>query len=115
MSSTRARKRHVADNGPRLPAILILLSIGTVGLANETAAEKTVTFNIPQQRADRALNEFAEQADLTLVYPPELVGDLQANELIGTYSPEEGARILLAGTGLTPMFSNQGVLSIRPD
>lgn len=86
-----------------------------VGWADEVVAEKTVTFNIPQQRADSALTEFAEQADLTLIFPPELVGDKQANELIGTYTQAEGAEILLAGTGLNPTFSNRVVLSIAAD
>ncbi len=89
--------------------------ISTIGWADEVVAEKMVTFIIPQQRADTALTEFAEQADLTLVFPPELVGDKLANELIGKYTQQEGADILLAGTGLNPTFSNRVVLSIAAD
>jgi len=115
LSLTQARRKRVADNGFRLFLTLGFLSTSGVGLADEVTTEQTVTFNIPQQRADLALTEFAEQADLTLIFPPELVGDLSANELIGEYTQEEGAKILLAGTGLIPTFSNRVVLSIATD
>ncbi len=72
-------------------------------------------FNIPQQRADLALMAFAEQADLTLLVPHELVREKPANALVGEYTLQEGIEVLLAGTGLTPTFSNQFVLSISTD
>ena len=56
--------------------------------------------------------EFAEQADLTLLVPHELVQTVSANALIGTYTLQEGIDLLLAGTGLSPTFSNEVVLSI---
>ncbi|MEM8682507.1 MAG: TonB-dependent receptor plug domain-containing protein, partial [Pseudomonadota bacterium] len=115
MSLPQARKKRVADNGLRLLLVLGLLSTSGIGWADEVAIEQAVTFNIPQQRADLALTEFAEQADLTLIFPPELVEDISANELIGAYTKEEGAKILLAGTGLIPTFSNRVVLSIATD
>lgn len=93
----------------------MLLGISTFVWAGEPSDTATVTFNIPQQAADRALTLFAEQADLTLIFPPELVGDKKANELIGTYTQEEGARILLEGTGLIPSFSNEVVMNVTID
>ena len=93
----------------------MLLGVSTVVWADEPSNTSTVTFNIPQQAADRALTLFAEQADLTLIFPPELVGDKEANELIGTYTHEEGAKILLDGTGLAPSFSNEVVMNVTID
>jgi len=49
------------------------------------------------------------------VFPDELVRDRTANALIGEYSLEEGAAILLEGTGLIPSFSNPIVLNITID
>lgn len=78
------------------------------------AAERaeTIQFNIPRQRADLALIMFAEQADLTLIVPFKEVTGKTANPLVGRYSIEEGASLLLAGTGLEPEFSERLVMAI---
>jgi len=72
-----------------------------------------ITFNIPQQRADTALTQFAEQANLTLVFPFEDVKEKTANRLVGDYPIAQAAQLLLENTGLTPTFSNQLVLNIE--
>ena len=83
--------------------------------AEEAQIEQEFEFDIPQQPANTALIEFAEQADLTLVFPDELVRGKSANALIGTYTRQKGIDILLAGTGLSPKISNKIVLSISTD
>ena len=93
---------------------LMLLGFGPAVSAEE-AVEKRFEFDIPAQAAHTALTEFAEQADLTLVFPDDVVRRKSANALIGSYTLQEGVDILLAGTGLTPMFSNELVLSISAD
>lgn len=82
-----------------------------------TAAEidETVEFDIPRQRADRALVLFAEQADLTLIVPFDDVAVKMANRLVGAYSIDRGIRILLERTGLIPTFREQLVLAIETD
>ena len=87
--------------------------MSSAGQAQEQPGDQRIHFDIPGQRADRALTEFAEQADLTLMIPHELVQDKQANELIGEYTLQEGIRRLLNGTGLTPEFSSAIVLNIK--
>ena len=74
-----------------------------------------IDFDVPRQPVHSALMEFAEQADLTLVFPDDVVRDKSANALTGRYSLQQGADILLAGTGLAPVFSNETVLSISAD
>jgi iron complex outermembrane receptor protein len=69
-------------------------------------------FDIPQQSVGTALTEFAEQADLALVFPDEVVRGMSGNALIGRYTLQ-GVDILLAGTGLTPTISNEVLLSIQ--
>jgi len=76
------------------------------------ATDDTLPFNIPQQRADLALTLFAEQANLTLVFPFDQVKDKTANRLVGHYPVDTAVTILLQDTGLTPTFSNQLVLNI---
>ena len=98
----------------RLCLVWLVVAGGMVA-ADDGIGSQTYTFDIPSQSADSALTEFAEQADLTLVFPDELVRDRTANALIGEYSLEEGAAILLEGTGLIPSFSNPIVLNIMID
>lgn len=91
------------------------MSVGGTLHADDGVDSRTYTFDIPSQSADSALTEFAEQADLTLVFPDELVRGRTANALVGEYSLEDGAAILLEGTGLIPSFSNSIVLNITID
>ena len=72
-----------------MTCVLIFLSISATGWTEE-ATDPRVKFDIPQQRADLALMEFAEQADLTLFIPHELVQDIEANALVGTYTLQDG-------------------------
>ena len=94
-----------------------VLCIGIVacGLMSAAATEMLVEFNIPQQRADAALNAFAQQAEIQLLFPYDTVRQFTANPLFGSYSPEEALGILLQDTGLKGAFSEQGHLSIQLD
>lgn len=74
-----------------------------------------IQFNVPEQRVDLALTQFAEQANITLLFPSDAVGDVRSNRLAGEYSVSKGADILLAGTDLIPTFRNKLVLSIVLD
>ena len=80
--------------------------------AREAQSDQLVSFDIPQQRADLALTMFAEQADLTLLFPVEGVCDITANRLVGKFRVETAIDVLLAGTNLKPTFSNGVTLSI---
>ena len=77
--------------------------------------DDTIPFNIPQQRADTALTQFAEQANLTLVFPFEQLKDKTANRLVGDYPIATAINLLLHNTGLTPRFSDQLVLTIASE
>ena len=115
-----SRSSYPRAQYPRWATFVRLLSAwlvfaGHAANADESIDTQTITFDIPSQSADAALTEFAEQADLTLVFPDNLVRDRTANALVGKYSLEEGAAILLEGTGLIPSFSNPIVLNITID
>ncbi|MEX2525667.1 MAG: TonB-dependent receptor [Gammaproteobacteria bacterium] len=79
------------------------------------AGEEPVDFHIPQQRADAALNLFAQQADIQLLFPYDVASQYYANEVTGRYTPEEAIRLLLDGTGLKANYSDQGNLTIQLD
>ena len=69
----------------------LLLIVSSAAWAVE--AETKFDFNVAVKAVDLALTEFAEQADLTLVFPDDLVQKKQANELVGRYTLQEGAAI----------------------
>jgi len=108
-SLKRVQRRHAAG---RWAASLALLIFGFAFAVPASAAEAEFDFNVPRQPVHSALMEFAEQADLTLVFPDDVVRDKSANTLTGRHTLQQGADILLAGTGLTPTFSDATVLSI---
>src|SRR5262245_45292630 len=95
---------HVADRRPRLNRLAryVLawsLLLGAVGAVAQTGAPsagaKRVDFNIAAQPMGKALNEFATQADMRIVFYPEVVAGLTAVQLVGSYSPQEALKILL--------------------
>ena len=83
--------------------------------ADDVDEDLLIEFNVPEQRVDLALTQFAEQAGITLLFPSDAVGDVMASRLVGEYSASEGAEILLAGTYLIPTFKNMLVLNILLD
>ncbi|MFT4928022.1 MAG: iron complex outermembrane receptor protein [Phenylobacterium sp.] len=86
-------------------------------LSQAKAAELTanVTFNIPRQRADLSLISFAEQADITLLFPLQKIAGKQANSVSGDYSIIDALNILLKDTGLKTDVNESGQLSILID
>lgn len=118
-SSTRyAREKPRAGSMWQLAAmsfVFCLLTIPVPAVGDEPTPEDRIEFNIPQQRADLALTQFAEQANLTLLFPFDGVRDRMANALTGEYTLDEAIEVLLAGTGLTPTFKNALVLDIAID
>lgn len=89
-----------------------LLRLSPCGIADELTAGRQFSFDIPRQSADLALTEFAEQADITLVFRFDEVRNRTANRLLGRFSIERGLEALLAGSGLRPSFANRLVVSI---
>ena len=85
------------------------------GVAHEVGDDSLIQFDVPEQRVDLALTQFAEQANITLLFPSDAAGDVVANRLVGAYPVSEGVEILLAGTDLIPTFKNKLVLNIVLD
>lgn len=97
-------------------AVLALLcTFSTTGIANESVSAPEIYFDIPQQRADLSLTQFAEQADQTLIFSYDRVRKETANRLVGRYTIDVAVQRLLAGTGLQPVFNNQGALTAISD
>lgn len=81
-----------------LPALLtVLLAVSACGQADATLKQ----FDVPAQPAGQALNEFARQADITLIFSYDLVAGDRTRELKGRYTVDHGLTRLLEGTRLT--------------
>lgn len=81
-------------------------------LADAAAKPERARFNILAQRADKALTEFAQQANRTIVFPFSTAKQHQANALNGVYTVEMGLSRLLRGSGLIARIGSTGQLSI---
>jgi hypothetical protein len=94
--------------------LFVVYSLSTTG---GVAAEKNdkITFNIPRQRADLSLISFAEQADITLLFPLNKIAGKQTNPVSGQHSRINALQMLLKGTGLKTDVSESGQLSILID
>jgi outer membrane receptor protein involved in Fe transport len=82
-----------------LPLALCVAALVFAPRAFAQAAEES--FDIPEQRADLALNEFARQAHLVVLFPYEEVSRVAANRLQGKYTVQNGVEALLRDTGLS--------------
>jgi len=94
-------------------SLAVALSLTGVPYVQCAELNNTISFNIPQQRADLSLTQFAEQADLTLIFSLDKVSASTANKLTGNYSIEQAIKLLLEGTELVATLSDQGLLSIN--
>lgn len=94
--------------------LLFALAVGTPlsAQAENNSLDKIIQFNIPQQRADLSLTEFAEQADITLLFPFDDAMEITTNKLVGRYSIEQAARLLVANTNLSVKIDEKGLLTI---
>lgn len=118
-STQRARKKFAPEVSAHgllpLAAAGLLLTLSSRAWSDGTRLDAVVPFNIPQQRADLALTTFAEQANLTLIFPYDKVTEITANRLVGEYSIAEGVALLLSNTLLKMTVGDNGQLSITTD
>jgi iron complex outermembrane receptor protein len=94
---------------------MTLSAVGTAVLAGDRSSGDKIAFDISRQRADQALIEFAEQANVTFIFPFDEARKQIASPLVGEYSIEEAIDILLSGTQLQPEFSTGGVMTVVSD
>jgi len=96
--------------------LVVITSLFTVYALNAKAtnSKKTFYFSMPQQRADVSLNQIAEQANITLIFPFETMLLKKANAIDGVYTAENALAKALYGTGFNIVPRNDGHISIIP-
>lgn len=70
-------------------------------------------FDIPAGPLAQALNRFAEQSGLLLIYPAELTARRRSAGLQGSYPPLEALRLLLHGTELEARETPDGTITLQ--
>lgn len=98
-----------------LAASLLALSL-TVAAAQAPAEphpDKLVHFNLPAQPLNQALNNFAHQADLRIVFDTADAEGLDAPALNATLTPDEALQKLLDPTGLRAEYLDSKTIAIR--
>ena len=98
---------------PGRKSLCLLLCLLAALSPRLATAEQATAFDIPSQRADRALTAFAKQAGVTLVFPFDLVSRTRANALVGRFGVAEGLDVLLAGTGLRRVAGGPSQIAIE--
>jgi iron complex outermembrane recepter protein len=82
---------------------------------NVLAEEERVTFDIPEQTLDSALSNFAEQADVQIMFGSHNKLSKKNVSLKGSYTPWDGLAILLVNTGFEYVQGDAGKsFAIRP-
>lgn len=77
---------------------------------------ETVDFNIPSLALPQALNEFARQASVELVFAERGFDSVRTTAVVGAFQKERALELLLAGTGLRVGYgSGDSVIVQRAD
>lgn len=76
----------------------------------EAQAAETRTYDIPAGPLASALNRFADESGLQLVYDADLAKGLRTNGVSGAMTAEETLRRIIAGTKLTFRFAEGGTV-----
>ncbi|MES2623643.1 MAG: TonB-dependent receptor [Pseudomonadota bacterium] len=87
---------------------MILASVLLLGRSTAFAGEAEQYFDISGQRANSALLEFAQQAQVSILFPSGMFTDVRANRLHGKYELEEALEILLEDTGIAASVVAEG-------
>ena len=88
---------------------LLMLSMATVG-----AQERVIDFDIPSQSLSSALDAFARQSGIHLLYNEESLGDARSAGLKGRFTVRDGLGRLLRGTGAGYSSAGEDSVVIKP-
>ncbi|MBK8816138.1 MAG: TonB-dependent receptor [Methylococcaceae bacterium] len=85
-----------------------------ITLAHNVQAEKKHRFEIPAQPLSSALQHFAEQSGVAMLYTEASAQGKYSSGLNGDYNTGEGLERLVAGSGLIPAVAPDGTVTLKP-
>src|SRR5258708_39034724 len=93
-----------------------VLSLGpSTSPASETPSASSETksrFDLPAESLDKALRDFAVQANCNISYKPGIVAGLKAPAINGEFTIDSVLSLLLKGTGLRAVNVNENTIQI---
>jgi len=114
MTSDAGRaKRHVALTTSVLLGIGCLSTAAVLAQTSTAARSPTRTYHIGAQALGSALQEFASQAGLQLMFSESDVAGMQTSGLQGNFSADQALQHLLAGSGLVFEFPKPDAVIVR--
>ena len=82
-------------------AIAIALALGSPLTVTEAMAQSTARdFRVEAGSLGQALNQFAAQSHVQIIYAPELVQNRTSSGLTGSFAPEDALKALLKGAAI---------------
>ena len=102
-------------NRPRTGAVCAALGAFLLGIATTAAAQATsAEFHIAAQPAPQALNQFAAQAHVQLLFNYKALTRFRSQSVDGQMAPTDALTLLLRGTGFTFQRVNRRTFAIVP-
>ncbi len=93
----------------------LLVLLCTFSAAQEPSAPTPIKVDIDAQRLDKALNVWARQTGFSVMISVERAAQGRiAPKVVGTYTPEEALKLLLAPTDLVYEFIDARTVAVRP-
>lgn len=97
-----------------IAAAVVCFSIIGVAAADHAAASIRKFTNIPAQGLGSALQTFARERDLQLVYLSDAVDKLKTSGAFGDFTADEALKRLLRGTGLAFHYLDEKTITVGP-
>jgi hypothetical protein len=97
-----------------LLAVLAPAILSSPAVADDSPSAATIDFHIPAQPAPDALNQYAEQAQIQVMFAYNDVKDVHVNAVDGRMEPEAALNLLLEETGLEASFGANNTATVRP-
>lgn len=115
LAAHRIRDMRVSFRCWATMAALLILLCAAAPVEEVYAGDESVhELNITDQRLDGALTALAQQADVQLLFPFDVVSRFAAKPLIGQYTMAEALALLLADKPFESRLTNGGIIVISP-
>ena len=94
----------------RRGACILLLTFATGGFATEAVRR---SFDIPADAAEKSLRRFSAQSGVQVIFPTEVVRDVQTRAIKGWFTNREALERMIAGTVLKVVHDEKtGALTV---
>ncbi len=102
--------KSVRKSGTALAAVFLIMAAGA---ASAKVGDQVYAFKIPAENTAKALNDFARQANLQIMFPYDLASQHNAPAISGQFTRADVLTRLLDGTGLEVAEESDTSVTLR--